>query len=140
MARVALMPRCSTIASAVTPPCSIAAITSRLLGLSLTRFLTFGAPLVLAKFPNIPPEVGDHANPICCSSATVGSGTTHDSRSTFRRGIKIQREISVIIAGDVGGTKCNLALFAESNGNLVSVFKERFASKDFAQFDLIVCE
>jgi glucokinase len=46
----------------------------------------------------------------------------------------------VIIAGDVGGTKCNLALFAESNGKLTSVFNARFASKDFAQFDLIVRE
>jgi len=46
----------------------------------------------------------------------------------------------VILAGDVGGTKCNLALFAEKNGKLESVFRERFASKDFAQFDLIVKE
>jgi glucokinase len=46
----------------------------------------------------------------------------------------------VIIAGDVGGTKCNLALFTEKNGKLTSVFKQRFASKDFAQFDLIVRE
>jgi len=46
----------------------------------------------------------------------------------------------VIIAGDVGGTKCNLALFAESGGKLFPVFKERFASRDFAQFDLIVRE
>jgi glucokinase len=46
----------------------------------------------------------------------------------------------VILAGDVGGTKCNLALFSENGGNLTSVFKQRFASKDFAQFDLIVRE
>jgi glucokinase len=46
----------------------------------------------------------------------------------------------VILAGDVGGTKCNLALFSEKNGILTPVFKERFASKDFAQFDLIVRE
>ncbi|MGH9741352.1 MAG: glucokinase [Candidatus Acidiferrum sp.] len=46
----------------------------------------------------------------------------------------------MIIAGDVGGTKCNLALFSEKNGKLTSVFKQRFASKDFAQFDLIVRE
>jgi glucokinase len=46
----------------------------------------------------------------------------------------------VILAGDVGGTKCNLALFSEKNGELTSVFKQRFASKDFAQFDLIVRE
>jgi glucokinase len=46
----------------------------------------------------------------------------------------------VILAGDVGGTKCNLALFSEINGKLTPLFKQRFASKDFAQFDLIVRE
>jgi glucokinase len=47
---------------------------------------------------------------------------------------------SVILAGDVGGTKCNLALFAEKNGKLHVVFRQRFASKDFARFDLIIKE
>ena len=46
----------------------------------------------------------------------------------------------MILAGDVGGTKCNLALFSERDGKLTPVFKQRFASKDFAQFDLIVRE
>ncbi|MGB2593171.1 MAG: glucokinase [Candidatus Acidiferrum sp.] len=46
----------------------------------------------------------------------------------------------MILAGDVGGTKCNLALFSEKNGKLTPVLKQRFASKDFAQFDLIVRE
>jgi glucokinase len=46
----------------------------------------------------------------------------------------------VILAGDVGGTKCNLALFSEKDGVLTSVFKQRFASKEFAQFDRIVKE
>jgi glucokinase len=46
----------------------------------------------------------------------------------------------VILAGDVGGTKCNLALFAEKKGKLTTVFKQRFASKEFASFDLIVKE
>jgi glucokinase len=46
----------------------------------------------------------------------------------------------VILAGDVGGTKCNLALFTEKNGTLTPVYKQRFASKEFAQFDLIVKE
>jgi glucokinase len=46
----------------------------------------------------------------------------------------------VILAGDVGGTKCNLALFAEKNGSLTTVFKHRFASKEFAKFDFIVKE
>jgi len=46
----------------------------------------------------------------------------------------------VILAGDVGGTKCNLALFSEKNGQLEMVYRQRFASKDFSTFDLIVKE
>ncbi len=46
----------------------------------------------------------------------------------------------MILAGDVGGTKCNLALFAEKNGKLQFVFRQRFASKDFSKFELIVKE
>jgi len=46
----------------------------------------------------------------------------------------------VILAGDVGGTKCNLALFSEKGGTLTPVFQQRFASKDFTKFELIVGE
>lgn len=46
----------------------------------------------------------------------------------------------MIIAGDVGGTKCNIALFSEKDGKLHVVFRQRFASKDFAKFDLIIKE
>jgi len=46
----------------------------------------------------------------------------------------------MILAGGVSGTKCNLALFAEKNRKLEVVFRERFASKEFAQFDLIIKE
>ncbi len=46
----------------------------------------------------------------------------------------------MILAGDVGGTKCNLALFVEKNGKLEIVYRQRFASKDFSKFDLIVKE
>ena len=46
----------------------------------------------------------------------------------------------MILAGDVGGTKCNLALYSEKNGKLTPVYRQRFASKEFAQFDLIVKE
>lgn len=46
----------------------------------------------------------------------------------------------MILAGDVGGTKCNLALFTDKNGKLEVVFRERFASKEFAQFDFIIRE
>ncbi len=46
----------------------------------------------------------------------------------------------MILAGDVGGTKCNVALFSEKDGRLTTVFKQRFASKDFAQFEYIAKE
>lgn len=46
----------------------------------------------------------------------------------------------MILAGDVGGTKCNLALFSEEGGKLNIVYRQRFASKDYASFDLIVEE
>ncbi len=46
----------------------------------------------------------------------------------------------MILAGDVGGTKCNLALFSENNGKLEVVYRQRFASKDFSKFELIVKE
>lgn len=46
----------------------------------------------------------------------------------------------MILAGDVGGTKCNLALFVEREDKLEIVYRQRFASKDFSKFDLIVKE
>lgn len=46
----------------------------------------------------------------------------------------------MILAGDVGGTKCNLALFAEKDGKLTPIAQERFPSKNFAQFDDLVGE
>ena len=46
----------------------------------------------------------------------------------------------MILAGDVGGTKCNLALFSEKDGKITPVFRQRFASKEFAKFELIVNE
>ncbi len=46
----------------------------------------------------------------------------------------------MILSGDVGGTKCNLALFSQQTGKLEIVYRQRFASKDFSRFDLIVKE
>src|SRR5207245_9288289 len=43
-------------------------------------------------------------------------------------------------ARDVGGTQCNLALFSEKRGALTLAFRQRFASKEFAQFERIVKE
>ncbi len=46
----------------------------------------------------------------------------------------------MILAGDIGGTKCNLALFAEQNGRLRIVFEQRFESKDYPRFDDVVVD
>jgi glucokinase len=45
----------------------------------------------------------------------------------------------MILAGDVGGTKCNLGLFLRNGPSLRSVFQRRLATRDYAGFeDLIV--
>jgi len=46
----------------------------------------------------------------------------------------------VILAGDIGGTKCNLALYEEKSGRLESVLELRFESKKYAGFHFIVTE
>jgi len=46
----------------------------------------------------------------------------------------------VILAGDVGGTKCNLALFDTRQGTLRRVAHCRFPSKDYPHFEEIVSE
>src|SRR5215471_11791730 len=37
-----------------------------------------------------------------------------------------------ILAGDVGGTKCNLALFRQNGALLELVFQRRYSTKDYA--------
>lgn len=46
----------------------------------------------------------------------------------------------MILAGDVGGTKCNLALLAEQNGRLRILSEQRFASKDYLRFEDVVVD
>jgi len=46
----------------------------------------------------------------------------------------------VILGGDVGGTKCNLALFDERCGALVEGPSRRFPSHDYKQFEDVVSE
>ncbi len=46
----------------------------------------------------------------------------------------------MILAGDIGGTKCNLALFEARRGALHSIAHRRFASKDYRQVGDIVSE
>jgi len=46
----------------------------------------------------------------------------------------------VILGGDVGGTKCNLALFDERSGALVEGPSRRFPSADYKRFEDVVAE
>jgi glucokinase len=44
----------------------------------------------------------------------------------------------MILAGDVGGTKCNLALFEERGESLHLAMKRRFATREFASLDGLI--
>src|SRR5437879_11999684 len=44
----------------------------------------------------------------------------------------------MILAGDVGGTKCNLGLFLPEGLTLRSVFQRRLATRDYARFEDLV--
>ena len=45
----------------------------------------------------------------------------------------------MILAGDIGGTKCNLALLREAEtGVLEPVFQCRYATRDFSRFEDLV--
>ena len=41
----------------------------------------------------------------------------------------------MILAGDIGGTKCNLAVFEQAGADLRPVFQTRHATKDFSNFE-----
>src|ERR1039458_9356936 len=44
----------------------------------------------------------------------------------------------MILAGDVGGTKCNLGLFTRNGPSLRSVFQRRLATRDYAGFEELI--
>ncbi len=45
----------------------------------------------------------------------------------------------MILAGDIGGTKCNLAIFQEGDGvTLLPVFQRRYATRDFSRFEDVI--
>ncbi|MGH9545430.1 MAG: glucokinase [Terriglobales bacterium] len=45
----------------------------------------------------------------------------------------------MILAGDIGGTKCNLAIFQEEDGSsLQPIFQRRYATRDFSRFEDLV--
>lgn len=44
----------------------------------------------------------------------------------------------MILAGDVGGTKCNLAVFQEHGSSLNLVFKQRYATSEFSSLEELI--
>jgi glucokinase len=45
----------------------------------------------------------------------------------------------LILGGDIGGTKCNLAVFRKAEGGtLQPVFKRRYATRDFSSFEDLI--
>ncbi|HWZ97432.1 MAG TPA: glucokinase [Candidatus Dormibacteraeota bacterium] len=44
----------------------------------------------------------------------------------------------MIISGDIGGTKCNLAAYVEHSGSLRQVFKQRYSTRDFSSFEHLI--
>jgi glucokinase len=44
----------------------------------------------------------------------------------------------VILAGDIGGTKCNLAVFEEHGSSLRIVFKRRYATSEFGSLESLI--
>ena len=46
--------------------------------------------------------------------------------------------MTLILAGDVGGTKCNLGLFLKQGHALRSVFKRRLATRNYAGFEDLI--
>jgi glucokinase len=49
-------------------------------------------------------------------------------------------DTTMILAGDVGGTKCNLGLFRQEGRTLCSVFQRRLATRDYPGFEELVEE
>ena len=46
----------------------------------------------------------------------------------------------MILAGDVGGTKCNLALFEIHGQDYRKIVHRRYESREFSSFDRIIAE
>jgi len=44
----------------------------------------------------------------------------------------------MILAGDIGGTKCNLAVFEEEGSSLQLAFKNRYATQEFASLEELI--
>jgi glucokinase len=46
----------------------------------------------------------------------------------------------MILAGDVGGTKCNLAVFDDRTGTLLPIFQRRMESRTYPEFESVVSD
>jgi glucokinase len=44
----------------------------------------------------------------------------------------------MILAGDIGGTKCNFALYESRAGRLLQIAKRKYPSHDYPSFDLVI--
>lgn len=44
----------------------------------------------------------------------------------------------MIISGDIGGTKCNLAAYSDQSGTLKPVFRQRYATRNFSSFEQLI--
>ena len=44
----------------------------------------------------------------------------------------------MILGGDIGGTKCNLALFERRNGCLTAIFRRRYESQEVVRFEDVI--
>jgi glucokinase len=49
-----------------------------------------------------------------------------------------ERALDMILAGDIGGTKCNLAAFEQRGPSLELAFQNRYATRDFSSFEQLV--
>src|SRR5262249_37282847 len=68
------------------------------------------------------------------TSDTAGGGMECGS-SSFSRGPKCRntkRFEAMILAGDIGGTKCNIGLFRHDGAHLELLFKQRFSTREYA--------
>src|ERR1700736_710008 len=76
------------------------------------------------------------ANPLIPETAA------EDDRSNCPHGSHPRHSVgfvTMILAGDIGGTKCNLAIFREAEGaSLHPIFERRYSTRDFSRFEDLV--
>src|SRR5260370_8142644 len=138
MERAARMPRCWGIACAAMQPCLIVGTASKRVGGLSIRVWTCGERRRPRASRSIRRGAGVRAKRMFCSNVAAVRGTTRDLLRAEGDGKSSQEGEPVILAGDVGGTKCNLALFSEKNGTLTPLFPHRSPTHHFPKFDLLL--